>query len=158
MVSGRDYEGMRGSGIRKWWTLLSLATFHFPLVTLLTGCGHGDRLPTYVVSGKVVFADDKPLRGGTILFESESQPVFARGPIAEDGTFSVGTYEVGDGAVAGWHRVAVLPAPPEVDADEVSVPPPIDVKYQSYERSGLRFEIKADGGNHLTVRVTLPRK
>lgn len=125
------------------------------------GCGPPNEFTTYRVAGEVVFADGTPLRGGSVLFESESnvqgKKVVARGPINPDGTFSLGTNQPGDGAVAGWHRVSVHPPAPDVDVDESRDVPPIDVRFQDPRRSGLRFEVKPDAENRYTVEVWPPR-
>ena len=86
---------------------------------VLTGCGSGHPAPTYPVTGKVVFSDDgTPLStGGSILWESVPDepgvlPFNASGAIQADGTFELTTFEEGDGAVAGEHRVLVRPKRP----------------------------------------------
>ena len=88
------------------------------ILACLQGCG-SDHPPTYPVSGKVVFEDGKPLTtGGLVLLESvvtEGLPVNARGTINADGTFELTTFEDGDGAVAGKHRMLVRP---QRDADD----------------------------------------
>jgi hypothetical protein len=124
---------------------------------VVAGCGQGDRLETYSIDGTVAFPDGKPLAGGDILISSEEHPVQARGKIAKDGSFTrLGTYEPGDGIVAGWHQVAIIPPYPEADLDETYVPPAIDTKYQNADRSGLRFEVKPDELRHVELTVTPP--
>jgi hypothetical protein len=119
------------------------------------GCG-GDGLPTYPATGTVTFPDGKPLAGGSIIFQSTEHPVTARGPILDDGSFELGTYVPGDGAVAGEHRVAILPPKPQRDTDEGIVLPDIDVKYQNPERSGLIYDVQDEEENRFEITVTPP--
>ena len=81
-------------------------------VVLLFGTVSGcSRQPTaYVVHGTVVFPDGKPLTKGSVEFEAIGQPkpITASGQIAKDGTFQLGTFQPGDGAISGQHRVAVI--------------------------------------------------
>lgn len=121
----------------------------------LCGCG-GDGLATYPARGTVTFPDGKPLAGGSIIFQSTEHPVTARSPILDDGTFELGTYQPGDGAVEGEHRVAILPPKPQRDTDEGAVLPDIDAKYQNPERSGLVYEVQPDGDNQFEITVTPP--
>lgn len=138
--------------------------FLIVLVTWLVagGCGSGHPAPTYPVTGRVQFADGKPLNtGGIILFQSlpngEQASYDARGSIAEDGTFQLSTFEEGDGAVAGKHRVLVRA---QRDSDDyvkrgITPRPVIDPRFERFETSGLEFTVK-DGTNDLTVVVERP--
>ncbi len=120
----------------------------------VTGCGR-DGLPTYPVTGKVVFPNGRPLEGGTIVFESVDHPVAARSVIDMDGSFRLGTYEKGDGAVAGLHRVGITPADPmEIDRDERRPPRVIHPKYKDIDESGLEFEVQAKGPNEFEIEVS----
>jgi hypothetical protein len=134
-----------------WSVIISITI----CVVALQGCGR-EGLPTYPVTGRVVFPDGRPLRGGSIIFQSTQHPVTARGPIGDDGSINLGTYEVGDGAVAGEHRVAVLPPKPQRDTDEGIVLTEIDVKYQNPQRSELVCDVQPDGENQFEITVTSP--
>ncbi len=121
----------------------------------LTGCGRGDRLPTYKTTGSVLFSDGKPLEGGTIVFESVDHPVTARSGIELDGTLTLSTYGKGDGAVAGSHRVAISPAMNmAIDRDEVRTPRVIHPRYTDIDESGLEFEVNAEGPNEFEIEVS----
>ena len=121
----------------------------------LVGCGRGDRLPTYEATGKVAFPDGAPLEGGTILSESVDQPVTARATIEMDGSFILGTYEEDDGAVAGKHKVAIVPPMDlTVDPDEVRPRRLIHDRYRHVDESGLEFEVVADQDNEFHIEVT----
>ena len=130
----------------------------------LSGCGSGHPAPTYPVTGKVVFSDDgTPLStGGAILWESTpdepGELLFnARGAIQADGTFELTTFEEGDGAVAGEHRVLVRPKRDASDWTERGIVPRpvIAQRLESYETSELRFTVKEES-NDFTVTVERP--
>jgi hypothetical protein len=118
-------------------------------------------LPTYDAGGKVTFADGKPLAGGWIEFRTQDvqPPISARGEIKADGTFRLGTYEPGDGAVAGQHAAVITPPQPNIDRDELRGPPPspIDLKYVRFDTSPLKYQVSKDRSkNEFEVRVEPP--
>lgn len=136
------------------------------LISLLpsVGCG-GGRTPTYPASGKVAFADGKPLQGGTVEFQSISPPntgetrVSARGNIQPDGTFKLSTFRQDDGAIAGDHRALITqPIPPGRINPYKPVPLVINEKFQRYDTSGLTFTVTSDGPNEFAITVTPPGK
>lgn len=119
---------------------------------VVAGCGRSDRLPTARVTGTVTL-DGKPLQSGSVIFEPVDGRRLAKGSIRSDGSFVLGTYRQGDGAVPGRHRVAVI-AIGELPADSRRDPlnPPsgpslIPVFYSDSSKSGLTFEVKPDGPN-----------
>jgi hypothetical protein len=125
----------------------------------LCGCRDDGRLPTYEVTGKVVFSDGGPLPGGWIIFESPEHKKAARGVVETDGTFRLGTYEQEDGAVAGRQLVAITPASPQgIDPDKSTAPPVIDPKYSHMDTSGVEVEVLPDGENEFTITVERPRR
>jgi hypothetical protein len=135
----------------------SARTKRWPLVVLLligvAGCG-GRRL--YPVQGKVVFQDGTPLTGGLVVFEAvdPAAKVCASGPIRDDGTFRLGTDKEGDGAVAGRHRVLVVPpVPPKLQ--ERNPPTPIHPRFQHFDTSKLEFTV-VPGPNEFTIVVEKP--
>lgn len=134
------------------------------ILACLQGCG-SDHPPTYPVSGKVVFEEDgKPLTtGGVVLLESVVAgglpAVNARGLIKADGTFELTTFEDGDGAVAGKHRMLVRA---QRDSDDYLkrgiIPRPIiNPRFERYETSGLEFTVE-EGNNEFKVVVQRPAK
>lgn len=125
------------------------------LAVVAVGCNRGGQIPTYPVSGKVVFPDGHPLEGGSIIFESQEHGLSARSVINPDGTFKLGTYRQGDGAVAGEHRVAVVPpVNMEIDRDQSRPPPIIHPKYSDIEVSGLDCTVEPKKrGNRFTFTV-----
>jgi hypothetical protein len=127
------------------------------IVLCLSGCG-GGQLPTYPVNGKVVFEDGTSPQFGTVEFLNDAHQLNARGEIANDGTFSVSTFEDGDGAVEGTHRIAIiqLTMSPHTaqfnhlikhDHGEV-----VDSKYHDFRTSGLTWQIST-GDNEVMLTV-----
>ena len=57
-------------------------------------------------TGRVTF-EGKPLQFGTVMFQLESGGQPARAMIQSDGTFELSTFEEGDGAIVGNHKVRV---------------------------------------------------
>jgi hypothetical protein len=114
---------------------------------------------TVPVSGTVKFENGQPLSAGRIIFQpvgETTQP--ARGVIASDGSFQLGTFRADDGAVPGVHKVAVIPArPPGASDDPESVVrfmSAVDRRYQRVQTTPLEFTVKDDGSsNHFEVVV-----
>jgi len=134
------------------------------ILACLPGCG-SDHLPTYPVRGKVVFEDGEPLTtGGVVLLESvitddKGLALNARGLIHADGTFELTTFDDGDGAVAGTHRMLVRA---QRDADDYLkrgiIPRPIiDPRFERFETSGLEYTVEEDD-NEFEVIVRRPPK
>ncbi len=115
----------------------------------LTGCGS----KTYPVDGQVVFEDGAPARelaGYYIMFQAEDGKTGATGLIKPDGSFSVGTFNEGDGALRGKQRVAIAPPAPEVHKPRL--PLSIPARYGDFNTSELEVEIKPQS-NQLKIQV-----
>ena len=87
----------------------------FLLALTMLGCGPPTpSIETFPVMGKVVGSDGKAFPGGAIEFRSQSaQPFNAFGEIQSDGSFTLYTVAEGSraaGAIAGTHRVTIVPA------------------------------------------------
>ncbi len=124
------------------------------------GCEQGDRLKTYPVTGTVTFPDGQRFSGGResfIVFESTEQSINATGVIEPDGTFSLGTYEPDDGAIAGSHRVSITPPTPAGDPDQMRADPLMHSKYRNLDTSGLEVTVEAIRSNHIPITVTRAR-
>lgn len=109
-------------------------------VFFLTGCGGtteqvSNLLKPVPVKGTVTYKG-KPLTGGAVRFEPEDGGREAAGNIEPDGSFTLTTFQAGDGAVAGKHRVAVDPP-----ADKLKS---IPAKYKSATSSGIVMEVSPD--------------
>jgi hypothetical protein len=125
----------------------------FTLV-LAGAAGCGSRM--YPVQGKVVFKDGRPLPGGQVIFEPEDKEAkfSARGDIQADGTFRMGTHTDDDGVPAGTYRAVVMPKPPPNPDQRPRPPPPIHPRFQSFDKSGLKYTVPSD--QQLTIQVEKP--
>jgi hypothetical protein len=66
----------------------------------------GSRPTLVAVKGKITLKG-QPLTKGIVRFEPDGYGRMATGEVQSDGSFVLGTYEKGDGAVVGQHRVFV---------------------------------------------------
>lgn len=83
------------------------------LLILVGGCGSGDAHPTAAVQGKVLH-NGQPVADAVVSFTpqagaaSSNQPgKSATGRTDATGTFTLSTYQIGDGAIVGTHQVTV---------------------------------------------------
>lgn len=129
------------------------------LVVGSRGC-RSDRIPTYPVRGRVVFADGSRVRTGKIEFESSDYGTTSTGTINEDGSFVLGTYESDDGAPEGQHKVIVM----QLVVRDGTVThtkdhgAPVDPRFARYETSGLSATVDAGGTNDLIIQVETQRQ
>jgi hypothetical protein len=144
--------------------LLGAAAFLF-------GCGGDTGKPKLGrVSGKVTY-NGKPVTKGTVSFIPASGPGIATGQsaageIGPDGSYQLTTFEGGDGAVLGEHRVIVqsreddpalkgggMPIPDK--QGRLNIKPPtylVPQKYATTESSPLRFTVK-EGSNRYDIEL-----
>jgi hypothetical protein len=106
----------------------------------------------------VKLPDGTPLAGGRILFRPEGETVYAaKGEIGADGSFELSTFGMSDGAVAGTHKVMVLPPMPEgamEDARKAAASAMrIDLSYQSLRTTPLEYTVTPGGDNHFDIVV-----
>lgn len=124
------------------------------LCVVIPGCGEG-QVPTYPVSGTVVFEDGSAVRTGTVELESTEHKLSASGRIRDDGSFELGTYTTSDGACAGEHRAIVV----QLIINDGTVRhtkshgKPVDPMYASYSSSPLRATVEARESNTLKLVV-----
>ncbi len=118
------------------------------------GC-NDNRVPTYPVRGRVVFADGSAVRTGKIEFESDEYGTTSTGSTNEDGSFVLGTYESADGAPAGGHRVIVMQLVIQDPTIKHSKDhgAPVDPRFARYEASGLTATVTPSDGNNVTIQV-----
>jgi hypothetical protein len=118
-----------------------------------SGCGGRDpnELPTVSAAGTVTY-QGKPVAKGGIQFQPEKgRP--ASGMIA-DGKFTLTTYQDGDGAVAGKHKVAVSVTEDVKTKDgDTNVKYLIPEKYASPETSKIVVEIPAGGNKDIKIDI-----
>jgi hypothetical protein len=124
------------------------------LVPGLAGCGN----KLNPVRGTITLEDGTPLTKGLVVFEGTvgGAPVSARGEVKPDGTYQLGTYKAGDGALAGKYRVLINPLDlSEVPDEQKNLP--FDYKYLKFDTSGLECEVKP-GANEFPIKLDRPRK
>lgn len=134
------------------------------LVVAMAGC-NSDRLPTHPVSGTLEFKDGSFPMFGEIEFFNEANKINARGKINRDGSFSLTTYEESDGAVEGFHKIAIFQVTndplmakygDQIVHDHGDL---VDPKYFDYRTSDLEWTI-SPGENEvkLTIRKSKNQK
>lgn len=131
---------------------------------LLSLVGCNSNLPTYEVAGTVVFEDGTKPKFGDIEFYSPQFEVNAHGKINRDGTFTVTTFQDGDGAVIGYHEIVIMQqvgnyllakTDSRIKHDHGSL---IDKSHFDYRTSRLDCEIKAGKNEVQLVVKKLPRQ
>ena len=124
-------------------------------LTLLAGCGSGGAFPVAPVSGRVI-CEGEPVPHVRVFFEplqtggSAIVGKQAVGMTAEDGTFELSTYGIGDGAVIGEHRVRVG------GPDREAYPDFTCACVLNSETDVMQVEVQADTQNEF--QVTLKKK
>lgn len=110
---------------------------------LITGCG-SDGIPTYPVKGTVKLEDGAPVRAGQIEFYNAENDLTATGSIDKDGTFEMGTFEPGDGAVEGEHQVIItqLIMRGQMGVPQVDHGSHISPDYADFNSSGLSWTVE----------------
>jgi hypothetical protein len=125
---------------------------------MAAGCSSGS-IPTYPVEGIVTLPDGTPLAGAGIELSSSApatKGVTARGQTDAAGRFRLTTFLNGvahEGAVAGPHKVVVVPpapppgSPPNTPDHRDLVP----VDYRNYDSSPIEFTVTPGAENRLTI-------
>lgn len=123
-------------------------------IVAAAGCG-SDRPQVYPTQGKVVFADGKPVKLGTVELYSDEHKLSAVGTIRNNGSFLLGTFTTDDGAVAGRHRAIVtqMVINDTMTKHVLDHGAPVDPLYGSYTTSPLEVIISGDGPNDITLTV-----
>lgn len=123
----------------------------------LAGCGSGRK--TAYVKGAVLYAG-KPVHGGMLIFGpvgngKVGEPASAT--IQEDGSYSLGTYRAGDGAVIGKHRVIFTPPQPKLTDEQRTDPnfEPPPPEFQNMIPKEAEVEVKP-GQNTIDIEL-VPR-
>lgn len=117
----------------------------------IVGCGgDSDRLQTAPVHGTVSY-NGQPLTRGSITFVPTQSGPTATGQIQPDGTYSLTTYEEGDGAILGSHRVMIVSMDEGSGLPEDAMTEPkllIPDKYGRDQTSGLTADV-TEGDNEI---------
>ncbi|MBD16580.1 MAG: hypothetical protein CMJ72_15710 [Planctomycetaceae bacterium] len=118
---------------------------------LCAGCGDDGRPARYPVSGTLKSTDGSPLAHSTIMFRSVEGNLIARARVFPDASFQLTTFDKYDGAVAGTHRVQIMPFQ---NADG-SFGIPLKRKYLKYDTSELEYEVSSEEDNQFDIVVEL---
>jgi hypothetical protein len=136
------------------WALLLLA---------LAGCGKPSRS---VPAGGRVMLDGQPIAGAAVLFSPVAGGVPGRATTAEDGSFTLSTFDIGDGALVGVHRVGISKMDVtgfvatedglsgKLDGRQIQVRALIPERYMNPATSGLEAEVKRGSGNRFEFGLT----
>ena len=128
--------------------------FHVLLLPfLLSGCG--GKYDLRPVEGTVTLTDGTPLTRLRLTFECQDPVLSARATTDEKGKYQLSTLTDGDGAPIGSYRVAIGDLPGD-DPDDFR-PSRIHSKYQSFDTSGLTFEV-GDGDNVFDIQLDPPER
>jgi len=124
----------------------------------LAGCGPR-RPPTFRVEGLVRDTSGVAIERASVTFlsdgdgpgDGDGKRYRAEGIVGEGGRFTLTTFQAGDGAVAGTHRVLVVPL--LAGDGPTSATPSIPPRYEHPERSGLVVEIEPRPVNEVTLVI-----
>jgi hypothetical protein len=136
--------------LRGGLALLAVAIF-------CVGCSRGPA--TAKVSGTVTL-DGKPLAFGSVMFQGVAGGQPAAGNIQPDGTFELTTFNPGDGALVGSHRVRVVCYSSQDPANKALGPMGdslgkllIPERYTSLGASGLTADVPAEGIENYKIEL-----
>jgi hypothetical protein len=126
------------------------------LSCLVFAAGCGSSSGTIPVHGTVTL-DGKPLPGAVIIYQpndvSPKTPSRnAQGTIMLDGTYSLTSFQTGDGAFPGEYTVLITKLPPPAPFDSFSKAPPppagpkIPAIYMDPARTPLKATVPSSGG------------
>lgn len=123
------------------------------------GCSRSDLPPMGYVQG-VVTLDGEPLNDAVVKLSPESGKRGSRGRTDERGRYQLGTFGVGDGAIAGERTVTISPAAPPPASFEFNprgnhgYTPPFPTRYWSAQTSGFTVRVEAGQTNELNLELT----
>ena len=119
------------------------------------GCGAGNP-KTYSVQGRVISENGLPFEMGSVEFRSEGNQsrVIARGKIQSNGSFTLSTFAVDDGAIAGQHDVIVQQM---IISEGLGAShehgPRVPASYSEYATSGLVAKVEKKDKNFVTLML-----
>lgn len=123
------------------------------LVVICVGCEQ--RQHVVPVRGKVLFKD-QPLKSGSVMFQPEGG-IPSRGTIGPDGSFTLSTYDEGDGATIGLNKVRVVSTDnvgQDITQSELKVGTSlIPSKYNNFGTTPLTFEVKEPGEENAVLEL-----
>jgi hypothetical protein len=94
-------QGMNPMSNKHLWSRCHISVIAtLPLFVALSGCAER-RVPVYPVSGKITYKGQPPV-GATVVLHSlngtDTKDVAPAGTVTDDGSFTITSYELGDGA------------------------------------------------------------
>ncbi len=133
----------------------------------LSGCGDSGAVKVYPVKGKVTFRGKPMVGGGSIALIplTNQEGKTAGGSIAKDGTFSLMTYNEGDGSMAGDFRVLITQEvfqegantedgqPVSAPTSDVPIADRIPEKYSSPTDSTLKLTVKPEPQENVVIDI-----
>lgn len=132
---------------------IAAALLCLSLLGLAVGCGgpKGDTPPTAPVSGTVTYKGE-PVEEGTVVFHPEGGERPAFGDLGPGGQFTLTTFEKGDGAVIGKHKVVIGSmddsGSPGLRPDKSGIPP----QYGMLSETPLTKEV-TEGENNFEIEL-----
>ena len=121
------------------------------VAVLFCSCNSQGKL--HPVRGQV-FVAGKPAQGALVVFHriGETSPDYPKpsGQVGADGSFSLGTYVLGDGAPVGEYIVAIAWLGDVAQANPVTgeIPVKLPARYAEVKSSPLRAQVK-EGANEI---------
>jgi len=128
-----------------------------PMVLLMTaGCGD-DRAETVAVTGTVTYRQ-QPVEGARVMFMAAKGPS-ASGTTDAEGRFELMTFEPGDGAVVGSHKVLIskkeeIPDSSGADSPYKMTRDLLPPRYGNPAQSGLTADVQSDGKNDFPFELS----
>ncbi len=123
-------------------------------LNLIMGCGQ--RNPeTFSVQGRVEFEDGSVAEIGSVEFRSMTgtERMTARGKIEKDGSFTLSTFQPGDGALPGDHQVIVQQMVIAEGMAHHQHGRRVPGKYSDYAKSGLNALVKKQESNPIVIKL-----
>lgn len=131
----------------------------------LSGCG--EKTGTIPISGNVTY-QDKPLSGARVVFTPKSGGRPADGLTDSNGTYRLGTFMAGDGALAGEYTVTIsksdvdVSQPPSTEITDGAAYEPVSAEAAKSQiparyaspTSGLKAIIEAGGPKVFDFKLT----
>lgn len=136
-------------------------------VLAVSGCGGDSSLPKTAKVRGIVSYKGKPLSGGQISFipeagsESAKSGQPASSQIGTDGSFSLTTFNTGDGALIGAHKVIVSKRSGDTTRNQPKADGTIDytvpkaeipTKYESVDKTPLKYTVE-DKSNEFKIEL-----
>lgn len=119
------------------------------LIVAAAPAGCGATLPAHPeahpVRGEVRLSNGRPVRFGRVSYHPEpgSSGLEAHGEIRKDGSYTMTTFQKGDGVVPGRYAVSVHPYSYATGNFRIDRASPIPRRYGKAEASDLRVEVAA---------------